>query len=108
MINAITVFSISPLDMGNDDDHNWLDMEIVRDVPNAASTYYQQQATWLKRSLESKLSKKLSNRCYYCRFPCVSICANGDVLTSNLPSKPDCDFSEVVLFALMSYYSGYL
>jgi len=21
---------------------NWLDMEIIRDVPNAASTYYQQ------------------------------------------------------------------
>ena len=26
-----------------DDDHNWLDMEIIRYVPNAASTYYQQQ-----------------------------------------------------------------
>jgi hypothetical protein len=29
--------------MGNDDDHNWFDMEIILDVPNAASTYYQQQ-----------------------------------------------------------------
>jgi hypothetical protein len=28
--------------MGNDNDHNWLNMEIIRDVPNAASTYYQQ------------------------------------------------------------------
>jgi len=41
-LNAITGSSISPLDMGNDDDHNWLDMETIRDVPNAASTYYQQ------------------------------------------------------------------
>ena len=28
------------------------------------------------------------------------------VLTNNLPSKPDYDFVVVVLFALMSYYSG--